>query len=240
MAPATQGRGASQAEGHRCAFLPFRDRWEPETLGSLVPSFRGARVAFIMSHPLHNPPGDAFSSATSVPQPQGEGSLPFEPAVQEAIQRLVRRLTRTGFIRRDAEDLRQELILAWLQRRAGYDPSKGSLGAYARTVLSRAAVDLRRRRQAACRDPHRLLSLEGEDLLDPNVSLERLEAVLDAEHLLASLPAEEVQLLLAWARNDLVQLADQRRVHPTALRQQARKLLSEIQSRLSSPGGATA
>jgi hypothetical protein len=37
-----------------------------------------------------------------------------------------------------------------------------------------------------------------------------------------------------------VQLADQRRVRPAALRQQARKLLSEIQARSSSPGGGTA
>lgn len=204
----------------------------------------------MMTDPLHDSLHDSFSTTTPSPAketfpkptsvPDTTQTLPFEPAVHEAIQRLVRRLTRTGFLRRDAEDLRQELILIWLRRRASYDPTKGSLGAYAQTVLRRAAVDLRRRRQAACRDPHRILPLDGEELPDSTAFLEREQMRLDAEHFLALLPAEHAQLLLAWARDDLAQLADQRGLRPATLHQRARKLLGEIQARLLSTDGSVA
>ncbi len=84
-----------------------------------------------------------------------------DPAVQALIQRKAWQLARRPGLRRDREDLAQELWRRLLPRLVKFDPRRGRLPAFAQRVLNRLAASLVRERRAQKRDDRGNQPLEG-------------------------------------------------------------------------------
>lgn len=79
----------------------------------------------------------------------------------------------------DADDLRQEALIALWHATGGYDPEKGPFGPFARLVISRRMIDLLKSAKASER---RLIEF-GQQLaipIDPAEAQSRLGEVMDA------------------------------------------------------------
>ncbi|MBN9523101.1 hypothetical protein J0H58_32075 [bacterium] len=94
----------------------------------------------------------------------------LDPAEAALIRAKARALARRGVIPRgDAADAEQDLALAVLAARVGFDPARGNAAAFVRTVVNRAADRLARGRFAAKRHPGRVVPLAAlAELADPN------------------------------------------------------------------------
>jgi RNA polymerase sigma factor (sigma-70 family) len=77
----------------------------------------------------------------------------FDTLVRDYIRKKVRQIVgKAGFANQDREELEQELICRLLLRFKSFDPAKGSLGAFLKTVGSRIVANLLRDQRARKRD----------------------------------------------------------------------------------------
>lgn len=83
-----------------------------------------------------------------------------------------------GFLRRDEEDIAQELWLHLIERMQRHDPARAKPQTYADRVLTSKVHDLVRRARAQRRDLRRVRSLED---LPPRTAKELLARTLEAE-----------------------------------------------------------
>ena len=136
------------------------------------------------------------------------------PQACRAIRRKARQLVgRAGFRPGDREDIEQELALRLWQGLRNFNPEAGSPGAFAATVLSRAAHSLLRRRNCRKRGKghvHLSLATEYEDS-EGNVTGDQADLVLssaDRPHEVAFDLAHDVDVVLSQLPSHLRQLAE--------------------------------
>ncbi|MBN9520536.1 winged helix-turn-helix domain-containing protein [bacterium] len=118
----------------------------------------------------------------------------LDPAEAELIRIKARVLARRGVIPRgDTADAEQDLALALLAARAGFDPARGGTAAFARTVVRRAAAKIARGRFAPRRHPGRVAPLAGPPAepatLPGRPAAQRADLAIDLDAALAALPA---------------------------------------------------
>ncbi|MCU0308192.1 MAG: sigma-70 family RNA polymerase sigma factor [Thermoleophilia bacterium] len=102
-------------------------------------------------------------------------------------------LMRTLGNRATAEDVQQEVWLDVWRRGATFDPGRGTLAAWIMQIARSRAIDQLRRRVPEPRDPSGAVALaDGED---PAASVDALLGEWRVTSLLASLPAEQADLL---------------------------------------------
>ncbi len=82
-------------------------------------------------------------------------------AISEAAKRTRRARWTAGLAKDDVEDLFQEILVDLLQRRARFDPTRGSEGAFAGTIAANRAADFL---SALQRDRQRLSFVANDDL----------------------------------------------------------------------------
>lgn len=82
------------------------------------------------------------------------------PATLKFIRHKARQLARRpGFTKSDGDDVAQELILQLVRALPRFDPKRGTLEAFVKTVVERYAATLVQHCQAECRDPEKHDSL---------------------------------------------------------------------------------
>jgi hypothetical protein len=117
----------------------------------------------------------------------------LDPAEAELIRIKARVLARRGLIPRgDAADAEQDLALALLAARAGFDPARGGTAAFARTVVARAAFKVARGRLTAKRHAGREVPLAAPaELVDPaGDPTGRAAVAADVAAVVAALPPD--------------------------------------------------
>ena len=120
----------------------------------------------------------------------------LDPAEAALIRAKARALARRGVIPRgDAADAEQDLALAVLAARVGFDPARGTAAAFVRAVVNRAAAKLARGRFAPCRHPGRVTPLawppaDPATLPGGTAAAVRIDLAVDLTTALAALPAE--------------------------------------------------
>lgn len=119
----------------------------------------------------------------------------FDPAEAALIRVKARALVRRGVVPRgDTADAEQDIALALLAARAGFDPTHGGAAAFAQTVVRRAAAKLTRGRFAPCRHPDRVTSLDWPPAdpatLHGGPAAGRADLAIDLDAALAALPPE--------------------------------------------------
>jgi DNA-directed RNA polymerase specialized sigma24 family protein len=172
----------------------------------------------------------------------------IDPLAYDLIRRKARSLVRRGGLSRtERDDVEQDLILCFLQRRSLFDPAKGSYGRFVSTVLKGCAANILRARCAAKRDPRRTRSLQGRvrgeggasTELGENISQQERDAKrglvagsaeedvqrqLDVAAVLAALPAELRDLALRLMTSTITKVAQELGVRRTTLYTPVRKL----------------
>jgi RNA polymerase sigma factor (sigma-70 family) len=84
----------------------------------------------------------------------------LDPLIQQLIRRKAQRLTgRVRLTIEDVEDLTQDFRAELLQKLPAYDPDKGSMGAFLKTLIDHFFANWLRQRFAAKRNPRRVVSL---------------------------------------------------------------------------------
>jgi RNA polymerase sigma-70 factor (ECF subfamily) len=132
----------------------------------------------------------------------------YDEHVAEVVRAAARVLGDTAL----AEDVAQEVFLT-VWRRGGYDPARGSLGAYLRLMARSRAVDVWRRYGAVERTTARL---EERTVLDSSAAAEPAQAVVRAadrelaRRAVRNLPVDQRQAigLTYWAGLTVQQAAD--------------------------------
>jgi RNA polymerase sigma-70 factor (ECF subfamily) len=95
----------------------------------------------------------------------------LDPLIQQLIRHKARRLTgRARLSPEDVEELTQDFRVELLQKLPAFDPHKGSMGAFLKTLIDHFFANWLRHRFAAKRSPRRVVSLNmlvrnGEGLL---------------------------------------------------------------------------
>ena len=132
-------------------------------------------------------------------------------AAAHAGARLQRKL---NIPRHNAEDLRQDLLLDFLQRFDSFDPARGSLGAFAKTVMHHQASRLADRhfQQLRAQGGPMLPLTEATELACPQavaavtLSLARADDRLGLQSALRRLPPEDRRLCHALSRHPVTAL----------------------------------
>jgi RNA polymerase sigma-70 factor, ECF subfamily len=124
----------------------------------------------------------------------------FDPAVRRMIAAKARRLVgQYGLRSQDRPDIEQDLAARFAARLEDYDPTRGTLVAFAAMVIGQAAANLLRERRAGKRTPPRRSPVAADDALDPTAgpTARRRDLELDVAAVLARLPAEARDLARA-------------------------------------------
>jgi RNA polymerase sigma factor (sigma-70 family) len=94
--------------------------------------------------------------------PVSHDAYPYDldPLIQQIIRSKARRLTgRARLTAEDIEDLMQDFRAELLHKLPAYDPNKGSMGAFIRTLIDHFFANWLRHRFADMRNPQRVVSL---------------------------------------------------------------------------------
>ena len=84
----------------------------------------------------------------------------LDPLIQQLIRHKARRLTgRARLSPEDVEDIAQDFRVELLQNLPAFDPNKGSMGAFLKTLIDHFFANWLRHRFAAKRNPQRVVSL---------------------------------------------------------------------------------
>jgi RNA polymerase sigma factor (sigma-70 family) len=163
----------------------------------------------------------------------------LDPVETEIVRRRAASLVRSRQLpRSEIEDARQELALAVLAARDGFDSQRGTCAAYTRTVVRRAGAKLVRARHAAKRNPARVCSLDSPAprtaLTDPAMLTagptheRQVDLALDVGELLARLPADLRTAAALLASLSVTEAAETLGIPRTTLHDRIRTLREEF------------
>jgi RNA polymerase sigma factor (sigma-70 family) len=134
--------------------------------------------------------------------------------IPQSVMAIVRRKTtqlraQRRISREDADDVAQSLYLKVTKALPAHDPSKGSVEAFAQTVVNRAAANVIRDQRAAKRAPGRAVSLHVMIKLDDGEYGELAQTISQRE-LSARTGAQQVNAIEAFERaHDIAELIAQ-------------------------------
>jgi RNA polymerase sigma factor (sigma-70 family) len=104
-------------------------------------------MPFVVAYTLRSAAGGGL------PVPHMDTREFFETIVRDFVRKKVRKIIgKAGFAHQDRDDLEQELTSRLLKRFKSFDPNRGSLGGFLKTVGSRIVANLLRDQRARKRD----------------------------------------------------------------------------------------
>ena len=107
----------------------------------------------------------------------------LDPLIQQLIRHKARRLTgRARLSPEDVEDIAQDFRVELLQKLPAFDPNKGSMGAFLKTLIDHFFANWLRQRFAAKRNPQRVVSLNTLIRNDEGLLIELGKTIAEGVH----------------------------------------------------------